>query len=160
MYEMASDRALVLWDCVFPPNTLKWVYAGSGAASAWKEGRDDLVDNVWSLWHRARIDELLAGSLLDVIARTAAELPGGRGRTGGKSQVLVDGGSVPLYRGRYVPVLERRRMEDVDVINKRYVEKKGDWVENRNRRVEARKARVKAREGVEGVEGVGGVEVE
>lgn len=140
-YEMADDRALVLWDCVFPANTLSWIYAGT----AWKDGRDDLVDSVWSLWHQARIDELLAASLLELIAGAApAELP--THTRNPVSQPVVVGGSAPVYRGRYVPVLDRPRMERVEVINSRYVEKKGDWAENRNRRVEARKAKASARE--------------
>lgn len=166
MYEMADERALVLWECVFPDGMLEWVGAE----------REDLVDGVWALWHRARVDEVLTGGLLDVITGAveggAGEgMPGGVGefevsdvaravegrRKGGRSQVIVEGGDKPVYRGRYVPVLERRRMEDVEVINRRYVEKKGDWAENRNRRVEARKARVRVREEVVGD---GGEEVE
>lgn len=140
-YEMADDRALVLWDCVYPANTLSWIYAGT----AWKDGRDDLVDSVWSLWHQARIDELLAASLLELIAGAApAELP--THTRNPVSQPVVVGGSAPVYRGRYVPVLDRPRMERVEVINSRYVEKRGDWAENRNKRVEARKAKASARE--------------
>lgn len=132
LYEMADDRALVLWDCVFPEGMLEWVPA------AGMHGRDELVDTVWALWHKSRVDEVLAGGLLDVIGAGAGE-----GKKG-KSQVVVNGGHEPVYRGRYVPVLERKRMEDVEVINKRYVDKKGDWAENRNRRVEARKAKARA----------------
>lgn len=155
-YEMADDRALVLWDCVFPANMLRWVYAGS----AWKDGRDDLVDAVWSLWHRARIDELLAAGLLDVISRSAPpllSLP--TQQRSPASQPVVVGGSAPVYRGRYVPVLQRPRMEHVEVINRRYVEKKGDWAENRNRRVEARQAKASAKEQECERMGGGGVDV-
>lgn len=141
-YEMADDRALVLWDCVYPTHMLSWIYAGT----AWKDGRDDLVDAVWSLWHRARIDELLAAGLLELIAGAAPPTLPTHGRNPA-SQPVVVGGCAPVYRGRYVPVLNRPRMECVEVVNARYVEKKGDWVENRNRRVEARKAKASAREG-------------
>lgn len=140
-YEMADDRALVLWDCVYPVNMLSWEYAGT----AWKDGRDDLVDAVWSLWHRARIDELLTAGLLELIAGAAPPTLPKQGRNS-TSQPVVVGGCAPVYRGRYVPVLARPRMERVEVVNARYVERKGDWAENRNRRVEARKAKASARE--------------
>lgn len=120
---------------------LSWVYAGT----AWKDGRDDLVDTVWSLWHRARIDELLTAGLLELIAGAASPTLPKQNRNP-TSQPVVVGGCAPTYRGRYVPVLARPRMERVEVVNARYVERKGDWAENRNRRVEARKAKASARE--------------
>lgn len=140
-YEMANDRPLVLWDCIYPANTLSWIYAGT----AWKDGRDDLVDSVWSLWHRARIDELLTAGLLGLIAKSApSSLP--THTRSPVSQPVVVGSCAPVYRGRYVPVLDRLRMEPVEVINTRYVEKRGDWAENRNKRVEARKAKTSVKE--------------
>ncbi|KAH0605916.1 uncharacterized protein H6S33_004373 [Morchella sextelata] len=136
-YEMANDRCLVLWDCMFPEGMLRWEY----------ESKAELTGDVWKIWHKAAVDEVLAGGLLDVIAAgggvgvTSRELKGSK-----KSQVIVDGGHAALLRGKYMPVMKRKRMEEVEVINKRYVDKKGDWMENRNRRVEARSLRAKTKE--------------
>ncbi|KAL7270023.1 pseudouridine synthase deg1 [Rhizina undulata] len=168
LYQMADDRPLVLWDCVFPEGELSWIYAEehNTPKGPGKEGRDQLVDVVWSMWHKARVDEVLSAGFLDVISSTVAESQRGRGSGDGaksrsrsrsppgefvvtraaeqiaasvdkpRSQIVVDGGHEPLYRGKYVPVLERKTMEDVEVINKRYAEKKGDWREGRRKRAE------------------------
>ncbi|KAG0137843.1 pseudouridine synthase [Tuber indicum] len=160
MYDIANDRALVLWDCVFPDGMLQWLYArGTGL-----EGRDELLDDVWSSWHKSKIDEILTNGLMKIVSingdptsnpalqsaspmlclgelpATAQAMRVAKRKAKGRSQILVEGGHEPLFRGMYIPVLERKRMEDIEVINARYVEKKGDWQENRKKREAKRKA--------------------
>lgn len=148
-YDMASDAPLVLWDCIFPDleapreeggilqDELNWVYPGdnevnkedTGRGGKW--GRDGLVETLWTLWHRRKIDEVLAGSLLDVIARhgkPTAE-PARLEREPGskpKSQVVVDGSDSPSFKGKYVPVLQRPRNDPVETTNARYAARKGE----------------------------------
>ncbi|KAL4779880.1 pseudouridine synthase [Aspergillus varians] len=80
MYEMASDAPLVLWNCIFPEkdsggreNALEWVYAGDTrqtrspyARGGGKFGATGVVDDLWSVWRQRKMDEILAGALLDL----------------------------------------------------------------------------------------------
>ena len=79
------------------------------------------------------MDEVLAGGLLDVVVRQ-----GGFGEGGGDgdervegegkgvaSQKVFQGGDGPRFVGRYVPLMQRPRMESVEIINARYAKRKG-----------------------------------
>ncbi|KAK4959567.1 pseudouridine synthase deg1 [Elasticomyces elasticus] len=143
-YEMASDIPLVLWDCVFPAegsdtqeDGLAWVYVGDGggrenstkadADSAYgKYGKGGIIDDLWDVWRRRKMDEILAGSLLDVVARQGRKTSSEpRSTTKTQSARVFDGGDAPRSVGPYVPVLKKQRMESVEVINARYAERKG-----------------------------------
>jgi len=133
-YEMADDAPLVLWDCIFPAegsgkreDALQWVYAeGVG-------GKGGLVDDVWRVWRGRKMDEVLAGSLLDVVTsqgRKRVEESGDEeaphGRVGeSRSQKVFQGGDGPRLAGRYIPVMEKPRMESVEAINARFAKRKG-----------------------------------
>lgn len=147
-YEMADDAPLVLWDCIFPregaddrADALDWVYVGdiagetAGLKGAGKHGYGGVVDDLWRVWRGRKMDEVLAGSLLDVVAAQAgrssdgstAEAAGIEG-TAGKSkgsQKVFQGGDAPRFVGGYVPVMRKPRMESVEVINARYAKRKG-----------------------------------
>ncbi|KAI9874302.1 MAG: hypothetical protein M1830_009903 [Pleopsidium flavum] len=149
MYDMADDAPLVLWDCIFPrggsdsrEDALEWVYVGdqigtenglvTGSGKG-KYGMHGIVDDLWKVWRGRKIDEVLAGMLLDVvvgqgkpcngIGRNSNGEPGMKARS--KSQKLFDGGNAPRLAGQYVPVLQRPRMESVESINSRYAARKG-----------------------------------
>ncbi len=141
MYEMANDAPLVLWDCIFPnedseyrDDALEWVYVGddrtaeSGKTSGsmlgdGKFGNGGVVDDVWKAWRKRKIDEVLAGMLLDVaVGQGKVE---GSGGAKSRSQRVFEGGNSPALKGIYVPVLEKLRMESVEIVNARYAAKKG-----------------------------------
>ncbi|CAD6578698.1 MAG: hypothetical protein ASARMPRED_008807 [Alectoria sarmentosa] len=151
-YEMADDAPLVLWDCIFPrggadsrADTMEWVYVGDdtgdGATSvgntkgAGKCGYGGVVDDLWRVWRGKKMDEVLAGSLLDVVAGRAsrgsenlgAEALGAVGADGQSagSQKVFQGGDGPRFVGKYVPVMQKPRMESVEAINARYAKRKG-----------------------------------
>lgn len=157
-YEMADDAPLVLWDCIFPregadessrTDALEWVYvgddnagdgpshAGSVIKGAGKFGPGGVVDDLWRVWRRRKIDEVLAGSLLDVVVAqagrgggvSAAEAAGweeeGTGEKRAGSQKVFQGGDGPRFVGTYVPVMRKPRMESVEVVNARYAKRKG-----------------------------------
>ncbi len=157
-YEIADDAPLVLWDCIFPRegadedsrvDALEWVYvgddstgdgpshAGSVMKGAGKSGPGGVVDDLWRVWRGRKIDEVLAGSLLDVVVGqtgrgggdSAAEAAGVEEEgTGGKSagsQKVFQGGDGPRFVGTYVPVMRKPRMESVEVVNARYAKRKG-----------------------------------
>jgi tRNA pseudouridine38/39 synthase len=134
-YEMASDTPLVLWDCIFPreddpgrKDAMEWLYVGDGAgAGVAKYGTAGLVDDLWKVWRERKIDEILAGSLIDVVSKQGnrveeleAEI-----RKESKSQKVFDGGDSPRLQGTYIPVMRKPLMAAVDVINEKYAVRKG-----------------------------------
>ena len=150
-YEMSDDAPLVLWDCIFPQegaeereDALEWVYVGEnandGGKGAGKSGHGGIVDDLWRVWRGRKMDEVLAGCLLDVVVaqagrggsddglETGTESVGMGAAAVGKgagSQKVFQGGDGPRFVGGYVPVMRKRRMESVEVINARYAKRKG-----------------------------------
>lgn len=151
-YEMADDAPLVLWDCLFPSenqpdkaDALNWIYVGdytgeeSGVNKAGgrrldgKYSMPGLVDDMWRVWRGRKIDEILAGTLLDVIVAQGDQ--GSRdkkdrredlkARTCHRSQKVFQGGNGPRTAGRYIPVMEKSRLESVEAINAKYAKRKG-----------------------------------
>lgn len=77
------------------------------------------------------MDEVLAGSLLEVVARQGVMHKGPDHEpgieTGGdeKSARIFDGSEAPRTIGKYVPLMERKRSETPEVVNARYAARKG-----------------------------------
>ncbi|KAL8801071.1 MAG: hypothetical protein Q9182_004710 [Xanthomendoza sp. 2 TL-2023] len=139
-YDMAVAAPLVLEECNFPGAGLHWVHCGdytgneagikkAAGKGGGKYGLGGAVDELWRVWHKHKIDETLVGSLLDLVVRSPDDsLVGGRlDRSEGnlQSQKVYDGGNTYRPIGKYVPVLERPRMEAVDVVNAKYLKRKG-----------------------------------
>lgn len=165
VYEMADDRPLVLWDCIFPDlekvvgaqqdhlpggdsfagyeNALDWVYVGDEAGGRdtakrvvagvddGKFGRNGIMDDLWALWRKRKIDEVLAGSLMSVVANQrstpgASDMDGASAPNGVEhSARIFDGGDRPRPVGKYIPVVQRERAEAPEVLNARYAARKG-----------------------------------
>ncbi|KAI9648220.1 pseudouridine synthase deg1 [Ciborinia camelliae] len=134
-YEMATDTPLVLWDCVFPhdddasrTDALDWHYIGDAPGySEGKYGQAGLMDDLWKVWRERKIDSILAGELMGIVSRQgveANELSGGKGGKG-RSQKVFDGSDSPRMMGKYTRVMDKTRMETVEVVNERYVVRKG-----------------------------------
>ena len=139
-YEMADDRPLVLWDCVFPDAELQWVAAAPPPPPT-------PPDTAWVLWHEKKIDETLAAELLRLVqgsattttpvapaGPTAHENPQGKHEKPRRKEdghVLVLGTGEPVLRGKYVKMADRKRMRPVAEINASYLERKGDWRDRR-----------------------------
>lgn len=144
-YEMADDAPLVLWDCIFPAkgsenreDALDWIYVGdytgseTGIRKAGGGGNGRLVEDIWRVWRGRKIDEVLAGSLMDVIAgrgkHEQSEGKLGEGRPKGlepRSQKIFRGGNSAKVGGQYIPIMQKPRMESVEVINAKYAKRKG-----------------------------------
>ena len=158
MYDMAEDAPLVLWDCIFPreggnphEDGLDWVYAGDnlddqktdlrGAdkkqvrSGRSKHGPGDVVDDLWKVWRGRKIDEVLAGRLLDVVAgqgnhppmvehEQADDTKKSENRSRNSQKVFL-GGDAARAAGRYIPVLAKPRRARVEVLNARYAARKG-----------------------------------
>lgn len=150
-YDMASDAPLVLWDCIFPidkaqsqDDGLEWIYAGDARNLEGLTTKGDgkfclggIVDEVWSNWRKHKIDETLASTLLDVVVcqgdQSALQRGGFRDletRTY-RSQKLFDGSETARMAGKYVPVMEKPKMETIDIQNARYRTGKGSRQDTR-----------------------------
>ncbi|KAL8938445.1 MAG: hypothetical protein Q9216_003896 [Gyalolechia sp. 2 TL-2023] len=156
VYDMADAAPLVLEDCKFGSG-LRWITlddpSGNGTGAFKKRGKSDgkhgiggAVDELWKVWHKHKIDETLASSLLDLMIRghkSDAEsynrVPQGDNDYGlpdearkQESQKIFLGGDSSRYGGKYTSVLERPRMETVDAINAKYLKRKGIDPRERN----------------------------
>ena len=159
IFDMASDTPLVLWDCIFPDpekvisidraegdfpgysDALDWIYAGDLAdvnqipsrksigIEDRKYGSLSIMDNLWSMWKTAKIDEVLAGSLIDVFARQGNQADASRGPDltshGSEAARVFDGSESPRSVGSYIPIMKRKRLESPAVINARFAARKG-----------------------------------
>lgn len=154
IYEMADDAPLVLWDCVFPSANsdkggLEWVFTDGQAQSKDRKqsfsgsgdgryGPGGLNEVLWEGWRSRKIDEVLAGSLLDVVAegmtvqasRSSSVDDAQFGNPGyakpeQMSTRIFDGGNGPRLKGVYVPMMKRPRTELVETVNARYLQRKG-----------------------------------
>ena len=149
MYDMADDKPLVLWDCLFPklaeseeggrgerltesrPDSLGWIYSDEDA----KWGRGALMEDLWRGWRSRMMEEIVAGQLMDTAARQANKVTATieekdkntrtKGRRGKESTQVFEGGDGPRLKGTYIPILRRERMATVEEINERYRQRKG-----------------------------------
>ncbi|KAL3438259.1 pseudouridine synthase [Aspergillus tetrazonus] len=142
MYEMASDAPLVLWNCVFPAkdsetreDALEWVYAGDTrqarseyAKGSGKYGVGGVVDDLWAVWRQRKMDEILAGALLDLVVQQGDQ---NAMRTGNiknlerekqnKVHRVFGGANEGKAKGQYFPLAQKRKMDTVEVQNARYL---------------------------------------
>ncbi|KAH7346780.1 pseudouridine synthase [Rhexocercosporidium sp. MPI-PUGE-AT-0058] len=135
IYEMATDTPLVLWNCVFPreddperKDAIQWHYVGDDAGTGdYKYGTAGIMDELWKVWRERKVDEILASTLLGVVAKQGLEpekLTLTR-KKGSRSQKVFDGGDIPRLQGVYTPVMKKLKMDSVDIINERYAVRKG-----------------------------------
>lgn len=160
-YDMADPSPLVLEECNFPGAELQWIHLGdytgyeagvrkAGGKGNGKHGPGGTVDELWRVWHKHKIDETLAGSLLDLAARDhhagigddGSDEHGEELQDSGRhidsrryidSQKVYQGGDAPRLVGKYIPILQRPRMETVDAINAKYLKRKGLDLPERHR---------------------------
>ncbi|KAI8634444.1 pseudouridine synthase [Xylariaceae sp. FL1651] len=119
-YILANETPLVLWDCVFPKDLddptrtdgMDWVYVGEENPLG-AHGASGLVDHMWECWRERKMDELLAGQLLGVVAgqadlslRRDPRAP----RYAPVSQKMFEGGNRERMVGKYQPVLQKPRL--------------------------------------------------
>jgi tRNA pseudouridine38/39 synthase len=116
---------------------LDWIYIGDGRGGQDKSkrntvgvedgkyGRGGLMEDLWALWRKRKMDEILAGSLLNVVGQQGKAISLPLPEASVKCDRLFDGSESPRTIGTYIPVMKRARTEEPDVVNARYAEKKG-----------------------------------
>ena len=135
IYEMATDTPLVLWDCIFPhdddmerKDALQWLYIGDEPGRGdIKYGSQGLMEDIWRLWRERKMDDVLAGTLIDVVASQGKDAQSltFTPKRGAKSQRVFDGGNAPRLKGTYLPVMKMPLMETTETMNEKYAIRKG-----------------------------------
>lgn len=122
-------------------DAMNWVYVGdenggrdrgrrpAAASEDGKHGRNGVMEELWALWRKRKMDEILAWNLMELVA-TQGERPKMAhlqelANDEERSARIFDGSEVPRTVGKYVPVMQRDRMEEPDVVNARYAARKG-----------------------------------
>ena len=159
-YSMADDAPLVLEDCIFPDinsgsreDALNWVYAGDCVKNSKHSAKGDAkfglrgtVERMWTVWRQRKIDEILAGALLDLTVsqgNQSVEEMDSEWKTAGFSKrskrgaKIWYGGNDADVGGKYVSVDKKPKMETVEVQNAKGLKAK----QRRMARMEAAKAR-------------------
>ncbi|KAL2818931.1 pseudouridine synthase [Aspergillus granulosus] len=156
IYEMASDAPLVLWDCTFPEegsdsrvDALEWVYAGDArqarsqfARGGGKYGASGVVEDLWSVWRQRKIDEILAGALLDLVVKqgdqSSAQFTNFKNierEINGRGKKVFNGANEAKIGGKYIPLMQKRKIEAVEVLNSRYLAAKQRKMEGKEAQV-------------------------
>ncbi|KAJ5135258.1 Pseudouridine synthase I TruA N-terminal [Penicillium bovifimosum] len=141
-YAMADDAPLVLEDCIFPEpgsgsrlDSLNWVYAGDSMESSRASAKGDskfglrgTVERLWTVWRQRKIDEILAGAMLDLIVSQGNQnvdnmddqkVKPGFSKKSYRGAKVWQGGNEAVVGGKYVPVDQKPKMDTVEVQNAR-----------------------------------------
>ncbi|KAI0441009.1 pseudouridine synthase [Xylaria telfairii] len=163
-YNLANETPLVLWDCLFPKDLddptradgMEWVYLGDGDTRS-AHGPSGLVDHFWETWRDRKMDELLAGQLLGVVAsqaQLALSRNSGPSPYAPGAQKVFEGGNRERSSGRYVPLLKRARLASPQEAYDKEARRKGfDDAAHMQEVIARRKAEAAA--AGEGIQGVG-----
>ncbi|GIZ42255.1 hypothetical protein CKM354_000553000 [Cercospora kikuchii] len=120
-------------------DAMDWVYIGEEAGGReqakrsttgvedGKHGRNGIMDELWGLWRKRKMDEVLAWSLMNVVSaqgqKPVASEAGSKPVE--QSARVFDGSAVPRTVGTYIPLAKREQMETPDAVNARYAARKG-----------------------------------
>ncbi|KAI0513117.1 pseudouridine synthase [Xylaria bambusicola] len=120
-YVLANETPLVLWNCLFPRDLddptrtdgMEWLYVGEDSVLN-AHGTSGLVNHMWEHWRERKMDELLAGQLLNIVA-TQADLsrqlnPKAQRHVPSTNQKGFEGGNRERSLGKYVPLLKKPRV--------------------------------------------------
>lgn len=174
-YTMADEVPLVLWDCIFPDlsksdeaplsasnkhkDTMEWIYTGVETSSKGRIGQFGpygALDSMWKVWRGHKMDELLSGQLLHLMAQQTlgesqpSSEAAGEGISTAPPQKkksvnsvrLFEGGNTGRPAGKYVPMEKKDKIESPDELNDKYARRKGfaDAADMRARRHEGKEA--------------------
>jgi tRNA pseudouridine38/39 synthase len=122
-YQMADALPLVLWDCVYAPEDALWHTDNAGTEG----GSAGLHSQLTGLVERTQVEATLAEHFLAAASQFHAPAPRllrppAAGERGPWNVPL--GGGMTRREGTYVPLLKRKRLESVEVVNARWLARK------------------------------------
>ena len=144
-YQMTDGLPLMLWECGFADEDLDWrtdtevdsdETSGEGSKDA-TQMRLGLANQLESILERSHIHVALDTHFLAAAASIHSSAPSPfplrpGTRPSGMLNVPLGGGT--FHRsGRYVPVVERKRLDSVEIANERWMKGKGGRKEERKR---------------------------
>jgi tRNA pseudouridine38/39 synthase len=118
-YQMADALPLALWDCVYAPEDAPWHTDDAGVDG----GSAGLHSQLAGLAERAQVEATLAEHFLTVASQFHAPPPALLRQPAAADRGPWDvplGGGMARREGRYVPLLKRKRLESVEVVNARW----------------------------------------
>lgn len=138
-YQMADGLPLMLWDCAYKDEDVQWLTDPDGTPGENRRGSgSELYDQMQSIHERSVIHTALDAHFLAAAAQyhtprlpyfprnqTSAPLPN-------VIQVPLGAGT-SNRNGNYVPLLSRKRMETVEVVNERWRAGKGERKQDRKK---------------------------
>lgn len=136
-YQMADGLPLVLWDCAYLDEDVQWQIDEGEAEDGGANGTGGVYGQLKSIYERSTIHSVLDAYFLESASKhhpaptnpfpLAINSLGSGGfipDNSGTLQIPLGGGACQRA-SRYVPVLSRRRLEDVFVVNERWKTGKG-----------------------------------
>ena len=136
-YQMADGLPLVLWDCVYSDEDVQWQIDGGDAEDGSASGAGGVYGQLKSIHERSTIHSVLDGYFLESASKhhpaptdpfplmmNPSGLSGVIPDNSGVLQIPLGGGA-HQRTSKYVPVLFRKRLEDVLVVNERWRTSKG-----------------------------------
>ena len=131
-YQMADGLPLVLWDCAYSDEDVRWRIDEDAGEDVGAGGAGGVYGRLKSIYERSTVYSVLDAYFLESASKhhsaptNALPLPinspGFGGVIPGDSGVLQIplGGGTHQRTSRYAPVLSRKRQEDVFVVNERW----------------------------------------
>lgn len=131
-YQMADGLPLILWDCAFSDEDVEWQIDESGGEDGGANGAGGVYNQLRSIYERSKIHSALDAYFLASASEhhpvpmnpfplaTNSSGSGGVIPNGSGILQIPLGGGAHQRTSRYVPVLSRKRLEDVFAVNKRW----------------------------------------
>jgi len=135
--QMADGLPLVLWDCAYSDEDVQWQVDEGDEEDGNASGAGGVYGRLRSIYERSMVHSALDAYFLESASRhhpapmnpfpLSINSPGSGGVIPDHSGILQIplGGGAHQRTSRYVPVLSRKRLEDVFVVNKRWKAGKG-----------------------------------
>ena len=136
-YQMADGLPLVLWDCAYSDEDVQWQIDEGDGEEGGVSGAGGVYGQLRSIYERSRIYSALDAYFLESASKhhsattnpfpLATNSSGLGGVIPDDSRILQIplGGGAHQRTSKYVPVLSRKRLEDVLVVNERWKMGKG-----------------------------------
>jgi tRNA pseudouridine38/39 synthase len=118
-YQMADALPLVLWDCVYAPEDASWRTDDADIEG----GSAGLHSQLTGLAERAQVEATLAEHFLAAASQFHAPVAPLLRQPAAKERGPWDvplGGGTARREGTYVPLLKRKRLDSVEVVNARW----------------------------------------
>lgn len=137
-YQMADPLPLMLWECAYDDKDVSWRVTNGDSDSneeqkAGPNGSSNVIHQLHSIHTRSRIYTAMNAQFLSAAQRYVSPPPSvlPLSRTGidpTSHNSLLDiplGGGTYRHTTKYIPLLQRKRLEHVDIVNQRWREGKG-----------------------------------